>query len=270
MNRFDRDYKLTIITPNIEIVVLPPLNISFTAEKSINSYGLNRLSLRVFNLDTAKRNQLVKDAEEEKVINVILEIGYKGELRQIFKGNIYKAYPEKSGADLISVMDCLDGFIDTKYSYTSATATTKRQAVEIIVSNMHNTTIGKITSQNTIYRSKVIQGNSYEELKKIVQTDEVMFIDEDKLYIIKDTESKGNYIPTISAETGLLNVPRRENKVVSVSTILNPSIKLGEYVELISQYAPYLNGTYRVENSSYKGDYSGNDWIQDLQLRQKA
>lgn len=267
-NRFNRDYKLIITTPNQTITIQPPIHISFQAEKSINTFGLNRLNLQVFNLSEGKRNQLVKDAEETKTIKVELFAGYVGNIKKIFQGQVHKAYPDRNGANLVSYLECIDGLLDVKNSFTSANATTKKQAIQIIVSNMPNTEIGKITEPNKIYRNKIIMGNSYEEIKKLLQPDELMYIDDDKLYIIKDTEVSDKYAPLINSDTGLIGVPRRENQIVEIETLMNPSIKIGGSARLESIYAPYLNGNYRVESSSFKGGYDGQEWNMSLKLKQ--
>lgn len=269
MNRFLRDYKLIITTTSQTIEVNPPLNIDFDCEKSILSDGLNTLNIKIYNLTEAKRNQLVKDKDKKKYIRVQLFIGYEGNIKQVFQGNVNRAYTERAGADLATMMECIDGLADVKSSFSSKTASTKKKAVEEILKDMPNTSIGKITDFNKIYRNKVIMGSSYEELKKLVQPDEIMFIDEEKLYIIKDTEVSDNYAPVISSETGLIGIPKKEDKIVEVTTMLNPAIKLGGLAQLESIYAPYLDGAYRVESSSFKGSFDGADWVQNVRLKQR-
>lgn len=269
LNRFDKDYKLVITTKTNTITIQPPLNIAFDCEKSINSFGLNRCNLKVYNLKQSNINQLVKDADQTNIyIRVELFAGYKNNIKQIFRGNIYRSYPVKNGADVILILECMDGLRDVKTSFTSATATTKRKAVEEIVKTMPNTEIGKITDQNEIYRNKVMMGNSYEELKKLLKPDEIMYIEDEKLYIIKNNELGSNYISIINAETGLMNIPSRENQMVTVETRLNPSLKVGGVAKLESIYASYLDGNYRIETLSFKGTYDGSDWDQTVKMRQ--
>jgi len=270
LNRFIKDYKLVITTSTKAITITPPLNIEFNAEKSALSYGLNRLNLKVFNLSEANRNLIVKDKEGNNYIGVELSVGYVNNMKQVFKGNVSRAYPEKNGTEIVSVIECMDGLFDVKESFTSATASTKLQAVEIIVGNMMNTEIGKISRQNTIYRDKVIMGNSYEELKKLLQPDELMYIEDEKLYIIKENESAENYVTLISAETGLMNTPKRENKIVELDTRMNPAIKIGGQAKLESIYAPYLNGVYRIDTARFVGSYDGDAWDMTIKMRQGA
>lgn len=267
-NRFNRDYYLKITTPNQTIEIAPPLNIEFDAEKSITSNGLNRLNLKIYNLTDAKRNQLVKAKEEKKYIKVQLSVGYEGNIKQVFQGNVSRAYPDRQGGELISFLECLDGLADVKESFTSGIATTKKQAITTILKDMPNTSLGKIVEPNKIYRNKVIMGNSHQEIKKLVQPDEIMFIDDEKLYIIKDTEVADNYAPLINSDTGLMGIPRKEGEYVDVTTRINPAIKIGGLVKLESIYAPYLDGSYRVETSSFKGGYDSSDWTQTIKIKQ--
>lgn len=267
MNRFLRDYQLVITTDSQEIEILPPINIEFDCEKSLESSGNNRLSLKIYNLNETKRESLQKDKDAKKYIQVKLLFGYENNLKLVFQGNVETASVERSGANLMLILECFDGLADTKHSYTSGTATSKREAVDKILKTMPNTKIGKITEQNKIFRPKVLMGNAYEELKKLTKLDEEMFIDDEKLYIIKKDEVTDDYAVVIDAETGLIDIPKKQEEFVECSTVLNPAIKLGGVVKLDSLYAPHLNGEYKVQTISFSGGYESQSCTQDLKLK---
>ena len=97
-----------------------------------------------------------------------------------------------------------------------------------------------------------------------------MYIEDEKLYIIKENESAENYVTLISAETGLMNTPKRENKIVELDTRMNPAIKIGGQAKLESIYAPYLNGVYRIDTARFVGSYDGDAWDMTIKMRQGA
>jgi hypothetical protein len=138
--------------------------------------------------------------------------------------------------------------------------TNKTTAVTELLADLPNTGKGKIAEQKQTVRPIVLVGNTIELIRKNLQPDESFFIDNEMLYIIKTGDSVSSYIPIVSAETGLLNTPEREQKKVTFSTMINPAIRLAGSVDLRSVNAQHLNGIYNVRDITYNGDYNGQDW----------
>ena len=261
--RFNRDYELVIGLDDQAVIVRPPLRIAFDCQKSVTG-GLNKLTLKIYNLVESNRLKLVKDREEQTRIPVILSVGYNGETETIFKGTVDKGENSRAGSDHVSTLDCLDGGYDFVNSFTSKTVKGKDNAVNTILSDMPNTGKGKITEQNTLIRPKVLVGNSAKLIEQQLNDGETWYIEDEKLYILKDKEVISSFIPTVSAETGLRNTPQRQNQKVTFDTLMNPSVKIGGQAELLSVTAPHLNGVYKVESISYKGDNYGSEWSQSI------
>jgi hypothetical protein len=261
--RFNRDFELIAGIDGQEVFVKPPMRISFDGNKSVSG-GLNKLTLKIYNLKDTTRKKLVKDPEEQKRIPLILRVGYKDRTEIIFKGTIHKGENSRSGVDHITTIECLDGGFDFLNSFTSKTVKGKDLAVNACLSDMPNTQKGKITTQNELIRPKVLVGNSVKLIEQQLLENETWFIDEEKLYIVKNNEIISSFVPVVSAETGLLNTPQRQNQKVTFETMLNPSIKIAFNVQLISANAPHLNGVYRIESIGFKGDNYGSDWSQSI------
>ena len=261
--RFNRDYELTVGIGPQAVVVRPPLRIVFSCDKSING-GLNKLNLQVFNLKESNRFALVKDAEENKRIPIVLKVGYQDTLETIFKGTIHRGSNDRQGSDFKSTLECLDGGFDFLNSYTSRTVRGKDLAVKAILQDMPNTTKGKLTSQAQLTRPKVLVGNSVQLIEDSLNPGETYYIDNEQLFIVKFDEVISSFIPVISAQTGLKNTPERQNQKVTFETMMNPSLKLGGFAQLKSKTAPHLNGVYKIETMNYSGDYDGADWQQSV------
>lgn len=260
--RFNRDYELKVQILGGEVTVRPPIRISFQGDKSISG-GLNQIQIKIYNLEERKRLSLVKDAEDPSVrIPFQLKVGYENRTEIIFKGTVHSGSNARNGADMITTIEGLDGGFDFLNSFTTRTVEGGKVAVDAALRDMTNTTVGRITQRPVLTRPKVLVGNSAKLISDMVAPDETWFIDDEQLFIMKDNEVLSRFIPVVSAETGLLNTPEREQKKVTFKTLMNPSVKIGRRVNLQSKTAPHLNGVYRIETISLQGDNFGDEWSQ--------
>lgn len=261
--RFNRDFELIIGIDDQAVIVRPPMRISFDAQKSIFG-GLNKLTLKIYNLIEQNRHKLAKDPEEKKRIPVKLSVGYQGSLETIYKGTVHRGENARSGVDHITTIEGLDGGFDFLNSFTSRTVKGKELAVNAILSDMPNTQKGKITAQNNLIRPKVLVGNSTKLIEQQLNDDETYYIEDEQLYIIKKNEVTSSFVPVVNARTGLINTPQRQNQKITFNTLMNPSIKIGGQAKLESKNAPHLNGILKVESVGYKGDNYGSDWSMSI------
>jgi hypothetical protein len=259
--RFSRDYELTLGIGARAVIVRPPLRIVFGCDKSIRG-GINKLTLQIFNLKESNRLQLVKDEEDPKRIPIVLKVGYMNSLETIFKGSINLGSNDRTGPDFVSKLECLDGGFDFLTSFTSRTVRSKALAVDAILEDMPNTDKGKVTQQIELTRPKVLVGNSVQLIEEALNPGESFYIDNEQLFILRSNEVVSSFIPVVSAATGLINTPQRQNQKVTFETLMNPALKLGGFTQLRSKTAPHLNDTYKIETMNYSGDYDGNDWKQ--------
>ena len=262
-SRFGREYELIIKTNTGEaIIIRPPIRIQFDSVKSVDA-GLNSCRVRIYNLSKDKRKKLVKDDTDTKTkLEFLLKAGYN-KIETLFKGFILECFSEKSGADIVTTAVSMDGLVDAQGSYTSTTVK-KGDAINVILKDMPNTTRARISERPVVNRAKVLVGNSLKLVENNLKDDETYYIDEGKLYIIKQNEVVSDIIPLVNASTGLLNTPTKKKYEVTFSTLLNPNIRIGCQVKLESIYAENLNGTYKVLTITYRGDSTGTDWSQEV------
>lgn len=263
MNRFIRDYELIItLTSNEVVKIIPEIRIQFEVNKSIYG-GLNSCKIRIYNLSEDKRMKLVKDKEDNTILMPFLfKAGYN-KLETLFKGNVWEAYSVKQGADFVTFISSLDGGYDFVNSFTSKTVKNDNY-IDYIINDMPNTNKGRITNKKRLVRPKVLVGNSCKLIEECLEDDETYYIDENKLYIIKENEVIDDFIPLVNARTGLLETPVKKNQEVTFKTLLNPSLKIGGLVELESIGAKHLNGVYKIVTIKYSGDNYGSDWTQEV------
>jgi hypothetical protein len=261
VQRFGRNYELTIDIGTRRETIKPPIRISFEADKSISG-GLNKCRIQMYNLSERKRLALVKDAEEVKRIPITLSVGYQDRLEIIFKGTVHTGSNERQGPDLVTSLESLDGGFDFINSFTSRTVEGGRRSIDAALSDMTNTGVGKITDRPVLTRPKVLVGNSARLIDDMVGPGETWYIENEQLYVIKDDEVISRFIPVVSAATGLISTPTRESKRVTFQTMINPTVKIGGLVQLKSVTAPHLDGIYKIETITYSGDNYGDAWTQ--------
>lgn len=270
--RFNRDYRLFIrLTATDVVEIKPPLRIQFEGKKTIIS-DVNELKLKIYNLNRDKRNKLIKDkaqqSDKERYLQVILQVGYD-DLVDVFIGNVYEAGSTKVGPDYITTLVCKDGGFDFRNSFTSKTVGPSVSIVDELLKDMPNTQKGKVTKANPRARPKVLVGATSDLIQSNLANDETYFIDNEQLNIIKADEVIDDFAVEVSSDTGLLNAPQKNETFVIAETLMNPAIKCGGTVKLISSVVE-LNELYRVDTIEFAGDYRGQDWKQTLFMRKSS
>lgn len=273
-DRFLRDYRLTIGIGAQAVTILPPFRIRFSVDKSDKS-DLNKATIKIDGLNPDKRRRLVRDPDEKTDSNtqssntnsgyfpVNLEIGYQGKLETIFRGSIDEAgSTRENDGQFITTISAMDGGEDFLRGFVATSVTSKAAAVDAVLGTMPNTKKGKIGSMGDITRPKVLVGNSMATIQEMLDPDQRWFIDDERLNILGGDEVVSSFVPVVSAETGLINTPEADKKEVTVTTWLNPSIKVGGLYRLISVTAPHRNGIYKCKLITYSGDFDGSDWTQ--------
>lgn len=261
--RFNRDYELFIEFKGQTLYIKPPIRITFDSKKSIDN-SLNKAKVSIYNLQESTRLALVKDVGQKTKISVKVSIGYNGKLDKLFMGDLYHGSFSRNGNDFITTLDIYDGGYDFFNSFTSKTVKSKQQAITSILADMPNTDTGKITNMANLSRPKVLVGNSYKLIADLVDNQENYYIDNGQLFIIKQHEVATSFIPLVCAETGLLNMPEHDNKKVTFTTMLNPTLRIGNNCQLRSKTAPNLDGVYKINSIQYEGDSEGKKWQQTV------
>lgn len=277
-DRFLRDYILTIGLGAQAVIIRPPFRIVFSADKT-DKADLNKMTLKIDGLNEDKRRRLVRDADEKEAKDkdgdksttpsnsgyfpIELKIGYQGRVETIFRGSVDEGGSVREGAQFVTTLNCLDGGHDFLKGFISTSVTSKTAAIDAVLGTMPNTKKGKIGAQKDITRPKILVGNSMATIQDMLDPDQRWFIDDERLNILGGDEVVSGYTPVVSAETGL-KVVDSDKKVVTMTTWLNPSIKVGGLLQLISTVSPHLNGIYKVSMISYSGDYDGSSWDQKI------
>lgn len=248
-----------------KILVQEPARLScqFNITRSTMSDS-NRATIQIKNLAPSTRERIFQDCftlDPMKWKYVHLEAGYGGKLSMIFKGRILQAYSYKSGGqtDVITEIQAqnLDIF-DTQSSHTFEAGTTYKEAAQRLVSDFPNVTLANCGELEGTFKTRTtFDGNTLEQLDKL--TGGHSYIDNGMLNILMNNEVLDIPVPVITDENGLLETPRRRDANLDVKMLFEPTLVVGQLLEIKSKVAPNFNGQYKVLGFTHDCLISGSE-----------
>lgn len=113
MELFYRKYRLTIGDPNKTGLLIESLNVSFDIIKSADE-KLNKSFVSIYNLSQASRDKITQDSVAK------LEVAYgDSPFRVLFAGDVADFASSREGANIVTKVSLIDGFIESREAFTS-------------------------------------------------------------------------------------------------------------------------------------------------------
>lgn len=260
--KLNRRFKVTIqVSIDEALVIEPPITIRFDINRHLNA-ALNGITLQLFNLSEKNRNLIYQDRFDQTRFKMIVEMGYD-KLSTVFVGDIFEANTTRSGTDLVTTIIARDGNYDVNQTVVSTTIkanSTLKDVLEYLAGQFPNLKTGIISKQKKfteelLTRPCTLEGNVYALIKKYARTGNTnAFIDLEFVNILGINEVLvNNLITVINAETGMINTPRRDQSFLTVTTLLEPRVKIAQALSLESTVLPQYNGLYKVVGLQHQG-----------------
>lgn len=262
--KLNRTYTLTIQTqdengnPTDEaLIITNPMTIDFSVDRSIYA-GLNSLDITIYNLAPKNRNLLFQDVYGINYKNIILEAGYQGQGQTIiFNGNIWSAYSERQGVNVLTKIHAIDG-LSSQYSKVNTTLQ-KGETLQTVINTLSNSMTDLKTGTQafqdyTFNRPVVLNDNAFRLLK--TYTNDNVFIDMKTINIMKPNEVIEGFVPLINDASGLLATPQRKDATLSINMIFEPRLLIGQVIEIQSSIAPQFDGQYKIYGLKHSGTIS--------------
>ncbi len=257
-NKFQCHYRMLINwidsngQPKQEILK-DPITIEFNVTKTTQSENTSRIT--IYNLDGSTREAIYQDRlllDTNPYIKwVTLEAGYGDDYEKglplVTWGYIQECHSYRSGTDFITVMDITDPDILTEYcGVTFAAGTTFKEAYNYLVSKLPNLKLGETgVLEGAFNIPTVFDGNVFVLVNKL--TGGHTFVDNGVVHNLNDNETLSDYgCYYIAADTGLLETPKRYDHILEVSMLFEPTIKVGQLVEIKSSTQARFDGQYKV------------------------
>lgn len=262
MDKRQRNYELIagtetdLLTNQVEIRM--PFTLEFDVTRNLLA-SASTSSFRIYNLSLENQNRLRWDryrTNEYRPIEV--RAGYGDVMPLIFKGNIQSASSVRQGVDVITTIEAFDtGFAlaNGQVSTSFPKGTPVNSVLDEILKTLPHAEKGAIGNfPGNTQRANTFSGNSAEIIQQL--SNGAMFTDLERVYILNDDEVIEGALQVVTAETGLLNTPLREETQIVFDMLFEPRLMIGQGLELISEREPRLNGIYKVVSIKHRGTIS--------------
>lgn len=267
----------------------------------------NSLDARIYNVKPATANMIGK----KEFTTVSLSAGYPGNVGLLFQGSI-KQFRQGRRDQLDSYVDITAADADEAYNFAPISQTVPAGSAPDSVASLLLSAYQKSSQNQQItqgyqptftdngsIRGSVLYGMARDETRDFANQNDCKwsFQSGALTYIPWVSYVQGGQIPVISVATGLIGVPEQTQQGINIKTLLNPSIKIGQLIQLNSQInqfrfnldlpsqtsntaialqnqlAPNTSGStnpsdqqglYYVMVANHTGDTRGQAWYTDL------
>jgi len=281
--QYKRVYELTVIPPGGEARIIRGLRISFEITKSILSFpNLARITLYNPNQDTLS-------ALEEKYTRIVLNAGYEGNLRLLFKGDVRNVFQTKTGRDRLLTIYSGDGeksWQNATFNKTLSENLSIRSAIEEVLKTFSDVNIGTLQGLPQVadkIRGQVLSGSSKDIMDNFAEEYGFSWsIQDGEIVITPEQEPlEGDEAVLVTASTGMIGSPTITEIGVDVTTLLNPRLlpNRGFIIKSLNAEVTIGNlffrnikrttaeGLYKIQEVIFKGDSRGGDWLSSVKGR---
>lgn len=238
---------------------------------------------RIFNLNESTRRDIYQDwSDQGNYRSIVIRAGYRSwatvygppnpngvqdlqSLPLIFSGNITKASSQREGSSWVTQIDAWDGgFANTQSDINTPLAPgikTTQQFEQLIAAMGSTVSVGYIDPNLNadLLRGVSLVGPPWDKIQKMATNLYASaFIDLGKVYVI----GNGTFVPNltggldvISAATGLLDTPQKQNTKLTFRMLFEPRLKIAQEVVLQS-IETVNNGSYAIAGLDHVGTIS--------------
>jgi len=268
---FDRAYKVQVDT-----LIVSQLQVQFEVKRSLSAKTANSAEVKLFNLseDTRKRLQGMKD------VFVTVEAGYADGTSVIFRGQLHEAFSTRDGNDWITSVSSADAAKARKKQRIQKSFPAGTKVAAIITECAKALAVGMGNAENaaskaqlwnvspsTVQTGYVASGDALSQLDRVCRSCGLEWsIQDNQLQLLPRGQPIAEQGIILSQSSGLVGSPEHgKGGLVRCRTLMIPNLLPGRRVELQSKH---VNGVYRVETTTHKGDYaSADEWGIELELR---
>lgn len=271
-----------------------PLTCKFNVEQTIySSASVGKFTF--YNLGVQTRRDLYFNIyDNAPYLGATFKAGYGSQFAAtkkvptIFRGNITGAWTKREGPNWVTQVDAFDGGFGIFNSQVSLTkppingAAVKFKDVALAaLATMKRTKVGFVSDLDISFpRGETLVGNTWDEVRARLSPDQgQLFIDGEVANILGTHEYfDTGTIPLIAApskaatgetySSGLLNTPRKQGALVMLDMLFEPSLRIGQAVDL-KCLEQWMNGRYKIVGVNHYGTISetmGGDAITSLSL----
>jgi hypothetical protein len=287
-----RQFSCVVAKPSGEGLEFASFKVQFTVRRG-DFQTPNSCDVRIYNLSAQTANTIAQN----EYTQLALSAGYKGNFALIFQGTI-KQFRLGRVNQLDSYVDITAADGDEAYNFAPVLVSVPAGNTQGNIANVLFTQMAKFGAtqgylptlpSNGLIRGRVLYGMCRDEYRDFAWTNSCKWsLQGNAVTVIPYTSYVPNTgsIPTISVSTGLINVPEQTQQGISIKTLLNPTYKIGQLIQLQGgvntfrrnldfpsqvqnintalQVQTSADGLYYVMTANHNGDTRGNDWYTSM------
>jgi len=223
----------------------------------------NSANITVYNLNPETRHHISKPRYvTSHFTSVVLYAGYnKNNLTRIFTGNLLQAYSVKVGTNIETRILANEGIFAANNSYIATTYNKGftfgdflQESIKALLnfktpdgmtnSDLQEGAIGNVGQDRVFSRGVAINGNTFVLLNKYFKHQ--VFIDNQFINVLSANDVFPGLVPLISSDTGLLNTPVIQNNFLTLETLFEPQLVIGQVIEVKDFTFPNCDGQWKI------------------------
>jgi len=257
-------------------ITVENLRVAFSIERTLTK-DPNTASISIYNLSEDTRS-----AMQTRPLRVRLDVGYDGNLARIFDGDVRWAENRRDGAEWVTSFQLGDGDRSYRFSRVAISlgpGTTMLQALRKVADAMGldvPTAAAEFSQLAKQYTSGVVlSGAGHRELSRITDRAGLGWsVQDGRLQLLDKDGYRSEPAMTISEDTGMVGMPalgpppdKSTQPVLTVSKVIDPTrpIVPGSIIVVESKALKHVNGTYRVNRCTHRGDTHEGDWVTEIE-----
>lgn len=153
-----------------------------------------------------------------------------------------------------------------KYKWTSRSSPKTTQLSELCRNVAADYSLNlRFEAKDKTIANYVYNGTTAQQIKKLEQVGDVDCFIDDEFFIVKDL-GKGmrSEVRLISKDTGMIGTPTLDDKGIKVRVLFDPTIRLGQQIEIQSEVNKSANGQYVIYSWSANLATHDTPWYLDL------
>lgn len=275
LTKFQRNFSLEVQGNDNQVHIFNyPLTLELQIKRDVLA-SANTATFRVYNLGSSTRNLIYKDQFSQSLSfrSLVLKAGYGDTLPIVFNGNVKMAqsFRQEKSVNFITEIQGFDyGWVMTNAQSafnlipTANTPTIDQKLViNRLIKDLQGSApgstlgVGAVSNQFTkkYVRGLSIAGPTWQKLQDITENN--AYIDNGKVFCLFENDVFDGDLTLIDSTTGLLGTPKKADRRITVETIFEPRLQVGQQVQLNSRSLTQFNGNYKVVGIEHQGTISG-------------
>lgn len=281
--QYKRTYELNIIPVDGEARIVKKLRVNFEITKSVLSFP-NLAKIIIYN-----PNEDTLSVLQKRFTKIVLNAGYEGNVKLLFKGEIRNVFQEKNSTERQAIIYAGDGERDWQnslFNKTYSQSVSIKTVIKDVMATFKDLSKGVIEGLPDVadkLRGQTLSGSSKDILDKFADEYGFNWNIQDGEISVSPVESplRPNEAVLITPTTGMINSPTITEIGADVTTLLNTNLMPNTAFKIESAGADAqlgnlffrqvkrtsAEGIYKVQEVIFRGDSRDGDWLSSVKGR---